>query len=131
MAGPIGWARGTVTMLRSEVLSEGRAVAWGEIDLDPDVPQPEARGRLWVAAGRLPRDARRRIVDEVLDRALHAGTHRLHMTIALGDSETINLLRERCATVQTRSAGSTCLVEAELPRPAARRPRTRRPTAPA
>lgn len=111
-------------MLRSEVVSEGRAVAWGEVDLDPDVPQREVQGRLWTAAGHLPPDTRKHIVDDVLQQAQHAGAKRLHLTVALGDSETIGLLRERCADLQTRSAGSTCLIDADLRRP--RRRRTRR-----
>ena len=42
---------------------------------------------------------------------------RLEATVPMGDSESLQRLRERAAGTTTRAAGSTALVDADLPAP--------------
>ena len=66
------------------------------------------------AAGHLAPGVRTRLVDAVLDLPeLHDGA-RLEAAFPLGDTETLCRLRERCANVTTRPAGTTVLLEATI-----------------
>jgi hypothetical protein len=73
-----------------------------------------ARASLRAAAGHLAPRSRARLVDAVLDLPeLHNGG-RLEAAFPLGDSETLDRLRQRCTDVTTHPAGSTVLLEANI-----------------
>ena len=73
------------------------------------------RASLHADAGPSPVGARRRLVDAVLDLPQTRQRRRLEATLPLGDSEGLEQLRARCEHVQTRPAGASVLVDAELP----------------
>jgi hypothetical protein len=73
-----------------------------------------ARASLRAAAGHLAPGIRARLVDAVLGLPeLHDGA-RLQVAFALGDTETLYRLRERCTDVTTHPAGTTLLLEATI-----------------
>lgn len=73
-----------------------------------------ARASLRAAAGHLAPGVRARLVDAVLDLPeLRGGAH-LEATFPLGDSETLDRLRERCTDVTTHPAGTTALLDANI-----------------
>jgi hypothetical protein len=87
-----------------------------------------ARASLRAAPGHLAPGVRARLVDAVLDLPeLHGGAY-LEAAFPLGDSETLDRLRERCTGVTTHPAGATALLEAHIGRgqtsPAGRLPAT-------
>jgi hypothetical protein len=100
---------------RNVEVSDGeRVVASAQLDTLSDTPDT-ARASLCAESGHLPVGSRASLVDAVLDLPeLHGGTH-LEATIPVGDSESLQRLRQRTDDMTTRAAGSTALVEAELP----------------
>ena len=93
---------------------DGRPVATADIDgLHPSV----ARVSLHVESGHLPTGTRKRLVDAILDAPEVSSRQRLQVTLPLGDTEMLDRVRERCDTVETRAAGATCLIDADLPDP--------------
>ena len=74
-----------------------------------------ARTSLHAASGHVAAGRRAELVDAVLDLPeVQASTH-LEATVPLGDSESLGRLREQTEDTITRPAGSTLLVDAELP----------------
>ena len=98
------------------------------IDNQRAVKSGVVRAALNVEPGHQPTGSRKRLVDAVLDRPEVHDQQRLEATLPIGDTEILERLRERCDDVQTRSAGATCLVDADLPE--ANRP-SQPPAAPA
>jgi hypothetical protein len=97
-----------------EVSDGERVVASAQVDTSPDTPDT-ARASLHAESGHLPVGSRASLVDAVVDLPeLHGGTH-LEATIPLGDSESLQRLRQRTHDMTTRAAGSTALIDAELP----------------
>jgi hypothetical protein len=97
-----------------EVSDGDRVVASAQVDTSPDAPDT-ARASLHAESGHLPVGSRASLVDAVLDLPeLQGGTH-LKATIPLGDTESLQRLRQRTQDMTTRAAGSTAIVEAELP----------------
>jgi hypothetical protein len=91
---------------------DGRPLAVAHIDLpDPLV----ARASLHVASGHLPAGTRAKLVDAVFDDPDVRARRQVQITLPLGDTEILNRLRERGVIAAFRAAGSTCLVEADLP----------------
>jgi len=91
---------------------DGRSLAVATIDIiDLDV----VRASLHVNPGHLPPGTRARLVDAVLDDPDVACRRRVQFTLPLGDTEILDRLRERGVLTTFRAAGSTCLVEADLP----------------
>jgi len=89
----------------------GRLLATAAVDLaDPLV----ARAALHVETCRVPPGTRTRLVDAVLDIPEVAARSRLQVALPLGDTEILERVRERCECIQTRAAGVTCLVEADI-----------------
>ncbi len=71
--------------------------------------RPSIHADLHVEAGHLPVGTRTRLVDAVLDlTAAEPGTH-LQVTLPAGDGEILDRLRQRCADLEIRSAGASCL----------------------
>ncbi len=74
-----------------------------------------ARASLHSASGHVRPGRRADLVDAVVDLPEVQGSDRLEATIPLGDTETLDRLRERTEETTTRPAGSTALVDASLP----------------
>ena len=73
------------------------------------------RTSLFPSSGPMPQGSRASLVDAVMDLPeVRAGT-RLEVTVPLGDAESLERLRERAEDTVTRPAGSTALVDADMP----------------
>ena len=71
--------------------------------------------QLHAESGHLPVGSRAKLVDAVLDLPeLHGNVAHLEATIPLGDTESLQRLRERTDHMTTRAAGSTALIDADL-----------------
>lgn len=97
-----------------EVADGDRVVASAQVDTSPDTPDI-VRASLHAESGHLPTGSRARLVDAVLDLPDLQGRTHLEVTVPLGDAESLQQLRERTNDLTTRAAGSTALVDAELP----------------
>ena len=104
----------TAILPHAEVHADGRVAAWADSELVPTQDGNDVRIRLQVAGGHQPAWARRLLLHDVLDRAASAHACHVTLTAPLGDPEILALIRERCTGVTTRSAGATCLIEADL-----------------
>ena len=92
----------------------GQLVAAADIEIvDPSV----TRASLHLESGQLPAGTRQRLVDAVLDAPEVSSRKHVQVALPLGDSEILDRIHERCDTSDTRAAGATCLVEADLPTP--------------
>ena len=100
------------TGFRRVTLPDGRGVT---AEVEPLGDADVVRASLHADAGPPPADARRRLVDAVLDLPEIRARRRLEATLPLGDTETLDRLRARCHDVRTRPAGASLLVDAELP----------------
>ena len=96
-----------------EIDVDGRVVATADVE-QHDQPGV-VRATLNVEPGHQPTGSRTRLVDAVLDLPEVHDQQRLEATLPIGDTEILERLRERCDDVQTRPAGATCLVDADLP----------------
>jgi hypothetical protein len=95
-----------------ELRDHGQVVAAADVQpLDPNI----VRASLHADAGHIPVGTRSRLVDAVLDLPEAGERRKLEATLPLGDTESLDRLRTRCQDVQTRPAGASCLVDAELP----------------
>ena len=91
---------------------DGRCVAAADIEV---VDPSEVRASLHVESGHLPVGTRTRLVDAVLDTPEVSSCEHVQVALPLGDTEILDRVRERCDTDDVRAAGTTCLVEADLP----------------
>jgi hypothetical protein len=98
---------------RVEVEEDGEVVAFAEVE--PLEDRNAVRAALHAQSGHLPVRARTRLVDAVLDHPKAREGHRLEATLQIGDTESLERLRERCDEVQTRPAGASCLLDGVLP----------------
>jgi uncharacterized phage protein gp47/JayE len=73
------------------------------------------RTSLLPASGPTPPGSRASLVDAVMDLPEVQASSRLEATIPLGDAESLERLRERTEDTVTRPAGSTVLVDADIP----------------
>jgi hypothetical protein len=73
------------------------------------------RASLHAAAGHVAPGTRARLVDAVMDLPEVRASARLRATVPLGDTESLWRLRERTKDADTRPAGSTALVNADIP----------------
>ena len=74
-----------------------------------------ARTSLRAASGHVSPGRRAELVDAVLDLPEVQASTRLEATVPLGDGESLERLREQTEDTITRPAGSTVLVDADLP----------------
>ena len=95
-------------------VSEGeRVIASTQVTTSPGDPRT-AQASL-QESGHLPVGSRASLVDAVLDLPeLQGGAH-LEATVPLGDAESLQRLEERTDGMTTRAAGSSALVDADLP----------------
>jgi hypothetical protein len=91
---------------------DGATLAVAHVDpVDADT----VRASLHVVPGHLPAGVRTRLVDAVFDDPEVRARRHVQLTLPLGDFEILDGVRRRSVLVTFRAAGSTCLVEAELP----------------
>ena len=74
-----------------------------------------ARASLTAASGHVPPGERANLVDAVMDLPEVQASARLEAAVPLGDGESLERLRERTEDTVTRPAGSTALVDADIP----------------
>lgn len=74
-----------------------------------------ARASLTAASGHVSPGGRANLVDAVMDLPEVQASARLEAAIPLGDGESLARLRERTEGAVTRPAGSTALVDADIP----------------
>ena len=73
------------------------------------------RASLLPSSGHTPPGSRASLVDAVMDLPEVQASSRLEATVPLGDAESLERLRERTEDTVTRPAGSTALVDADIP----------------
>jgi hypothetical protein len=95
-----------------EIKAGDQTVAAAEVSPAPD---GTARASLHAASGHIPPGRRAELVDAVMDLPEVQDSERLEATVPLGDGETLQRLRERTKNPATRPAGSTALVDAQIP----------------
>jgi uncharacterized phage protein gp47/JayE len=74
-----------------------------------------ARASLQAAPGHIAPGSRASLVDAVMDLPEVQASERLQATVPLGDGESLERLRERTDNTTTRPAGSTALLDANIP----------------
>ena len=74
-----------------------------------------ARASLHAAPGHVAPGRRASLVDAVMDLPEVQASTRLEATVPLGDGESLERLRERTEDSVTRPAGSTALLDANIP----------------
>ena len=97
---------------RVEIRDGDQTVAAAEVSRRPG---GTARASLSAASGHVAPGRRADLVNAVVDSPEVQECSRLEATIPLGDSETLDRLRERTEETTTRPAGSTALVDASVP----------------
>jgi hypothetical protein len=73
------------------------------------------RTSLLPSSGHARPGSRASLVDAVMDLPEVRGSSRLEATVPLGDAESLTRLREWTEDTVTRPAGSTALVDADIP----------------
>lgn len=102
------------TPRRVEIKHDDQTVAAAEVTASARGGRT-ARASLHRNSGHVPPGSRASLVDAVLNLPEVQASERLEATVPLGDGESLRRLRERTGTAQTRPAGSTALVDAEIP----------------
>jgi hypothetical protein len=74
-----------------------------------------ARTTLHAASGHVVPGSRASLVDAVMDLPEVQASRRLEATVPLGDGEALDRLRQRTEGAVTRPAGSTALLDANIP----------------
>jgi hypothetical protein len=99
---------------RVEVSDDDRTVATAEVTTS-EGSGGTARVSLRAEPGYIAPGRRASLVDAVLDLPEVRESARLEAAFQLGDSESLDRLRQRCHDVSTRQAGWSALVDANLP----------------
>ena len=89
-------------------------VAAAEVTTSPE-PGGTAQASLHAAPGHIAPGSRASLVDAVMDLPEVQASEHLQATVPLGDSELLERLRERTDDTTTRAAGSTALLDANIP----------------
>ena len=76
-----------------------------------------ARTSLHATSGHIAPGSRASLVDAVMDLPEVQASTRLEATVPLGDGEALDRLRQRTEGAVTRPAGSTALLDANIPSP--------------
>ena len=76
-----------------------------------------ARTSLHATSGHIAPGSRASLVDAVMDLPEVQASRRLEATVPLGDGESLERLRQRTEDAVTRPAGSTALLDANIPSP--------------
>lgn len=99
---------------RVEVKDGDQTVAAAEVR-PVEHAEGTVRTSLLPSSGHTPPGSRTRLVDEVMSLPEVQASSRLEATVPLGDAESLERLRERTEDTVTRPAGSTVLVDADIP----------------
>jgi hypothetical protein len=97
-----------------EVTEGGQTVAAAEVTTLDDAGRT-VRASLLPSSGPAPPYSRASLVDAVMDLPEVQASSRLEATVPLGDAGSLQRLRERTEDTVTRPAGSTALVDADIP----------------
>jgi hypothetical protein len=97
-----------------EVSDDGEPVAAAEVTT-VDGADGTVRASLHTPAGHITPGRRASLVDEVMDLPEVQASARMEAAVPLGDSESLERLRERTEDAVTRPAGSTVLLDANIP----------------
>ena len=97
-----------------EVKDGDHTVAAAEVTT-VDSAEGTVRASLLPSSGPTPPGSRASLVDAVMDLPEVQASSRLEATIPLGDADSLQRLRERTEDTVTRPAGSTALVDADIP----------------
>jgi len=97
-----------------EVKDGDQTVAAAEVTA-LDNAEGTVRTSLLPSSGHTPPGSRASLVDAVMDLPEVQASSRLEATVPLGDAESLERLRERTEDTVTRPAGSTVLVDADIP----------------
>ncbi len=99
---------------RVEVKDGDQTVAAAEVTT-AEGAEGTARTSLFPASGHVAPGSRAHLVDAVMDLPEVQASTRLEATVPLGDGEALERLRQRTEDAVTRPAGSTALLDANLP----------------
>ena len=99
---------------RVEIKDGDETVAAADVTT-PAESDGTAQASLRAAPGHVPPGRRASLVDAVMDLPEVQESARLEAALPLGDSETLGRLRERSDNTTTRAAGSSALVDADIP----------------
>ncbi|MGO9781747.1 MAG: hypothetical protein ACLPKE_06715 [Streptosporangiaceae bacterium] len=97
-----------------EIKEGDETVAAADVTI-PAETEGTAQASLRSSAGHVPPGRRASLVDAVMDLPEVQESSRLEAALPLGDSETLGRLRERSENATTRPAGSSALVDADIP----------------
>jgi hypothetical protein len=97
-----------------EIQDGEQTVAAAEVTTSPG-PEGTVQASLHAASGHVAPGNRARLVDAVMDLPEVQDSAHLAAAVPLGDSESLQRLRERAQDVTTRPAGATAIVDADLP----------------
>ena len=97
-----------------EVKDGDQTVAAAEVTM-VEHAEGTVRTSLLPSSGHTPPGSRASLVDAVMDLPEVQASSRLEATVPLGDAESLQRLRERTEDTVTRPAGSTALVDADIP----------------
>ena len=73
------------------------------------------RTSLYAPSGHIPPGGRASLVDAIMNLPEVQASERMEATVPLGDGESLERLRERTQDPVTRPAGSTVLLDANIP----------------
>ena len=97
-----------------EVDDGGQPVASAEVSTNAGA-DGTVRASLHAQAGHITPGSRASLVDAVMDLPEVQASVRLEATVPLGDGESLERLRELTEDAVTRQAGSTALLDANIP----------------
>jgi hypothetical protein len=97
-----------------EIKDGDQTVAAAEVTTSQE-PGGTAQASLHAAPGHIAPGSRAGLVDAVMDLPEVQASEHLQATVPLGDGESLERLRERTEDATTRPAGSTALLDANIP----------------
>jgi hypothetical protein len=97
-----------------EVREGDRTIAAAEVTTAKGA-EGTARTSLHASSGHITPGSRASLVDAVMDLPEVQASTRLEATVPLGDGEALDRLRQRTQDAVTRPAGSTALLDANIP----------------
>jgi hypothetical protein len=99
---------------RIEVKDEDQTIAAAEVT-PIDNSEGTVRTSFLPSSGPAPPGSRASLVDAVMDLPEVQDSSRMEATVPLGDAESLERLRDRTDDTVTRPAGSTALVDGDIP----------------
>ena len=102
-----------------EIKDGNATVAAADVTIAPEdgAGPVTAQTSVHAVPGHVPPGRRASLVDAVMDLPDVQESARLEAAVPLGDSETLERLRERSENATTRAAGASALLDADIPDP--------------